>query len=62
MENDIIYGFENEYGITLHITGVSPLTNEDGEHYTTMNVINFEPEDELFGWAIQQLESLNQGE
>jgi len=51
---DLVSGFEDEDGITLHtITSVE-------EEAVTISVIQYKPTDENFAWAIEQLASLQE--
>jgi len=53
---DIISGFEDEDGITLHQIIMK------GDEVSGISVIQYKPTDENFAWAIQQLAALEQNE
>jgi hypothetical protein len=53
---DIISGYGDEYGITLHtISGIH------GDQ-TAISIKLYEPDDENFAWAIEQLAILEENE
>jgi len=51
---DILGGFGDEDGITLHTLGP-----QDGE-MSSVSIIHYKPDDENFAWAIEQLASLQE--
>lgn len=53
---DVISGFETEDGITLHV--ISAIDVENNE--VSIDISIYEPTDENFAWAIQQLASLEE--
>lgn len=53
---DVISGFETEYGITLHVISAIGVENDE----VSINISTYEPTDENFAWAIQQLASLQE--
>ena len=55
---DVISGFENEDGISLHV--ISAIDVENDEVHIDIRI--YEPTDEDFAWAIQQLAALEQNE
>jgi len=55
---DVISGFENEDGISLHV--ISAIDVESDKVHIDIRI--YEPDDEDFAWAIQQLAALEQNE
>jgi len=53
---DVISGFETEDGITLHVISAISVENDE----VSINISTYEPTDENFAWAIQQLASLQE--
>ena len=51
---DVISGYGDEYGITLHTLSAIY------EDQTAISVKLYEPDDENFAWAIEQLASLQE--
>lgn len=50
---DVIAGFENEDGITLHI-----ISHVDG-HEVSIDICVYGPEHEDFSWAVDQLSNIH---
>ena len=53
---DVISGFETEDGITLNVISAISVDNDE----VSINISTYEPTDENFAWAIQQLASLQE--
>ena len=53
---DVISGFETEDGITLHVISAIDVENDQ----MSIDISIYEPTDENFVWAIQQLASLQE--
>lgn len=53
---DVISGFETEDGITLHVISAIDVENDE----VSIDIGIYEPTDENFAWAIQQLASLQE--
>lgn len=53
---DVISGFETEDGITLHVISAIDVENDQ----MSIDIRIYEPTDENFAWAIQQLASLQE--
>jgi hypothetical protein len=53
---DVISGFETEDGITLHVISAIDVENDE----MSIDISIYEPTDENFAWAIQQLASLQE--
>jgi hypothetical protein len=53
---DVISGFENEDGISLHVISAIDVENDE----VSIDISIYEPTDENFAWAIQQLASLQE--
>jgi len=55
---DVISGFETEDGIILHVISAVDVENDE----MSVDIRIYEPTDENFAWAIQQLAALEQNE
>jgi hypothetical protein len=53
---DVISGFETEDGITLHVISAIDVENDE----VSIDISIYEPTDENFAWAIEQLASLEE--